>query len=176
MASAPVLPLVPVEQYLKTDYEPHCEYLDGELLPKSLPDYIHSKLQKLLIVLLAQHAVEGLAELHTRISPRRYRIPDVCGLVQPPADGRYPDRDTPPLFTIEIASRDEPWFVLRGKVADHLAIGVEMVIIANPYDHTVMVATQTEPVHEIAPPLVVRIAVPNAADLLIDFDELFRQL
>jgi Uma2 family endonuclease len=105
MATAPALPSVSVEEYLKTDYEPHCEYLDGVLLTKSLPDQIHSRLQTLLAAyLLSQEAKFKLAavtEIHVRISPTRWRIPDVGGLSAPPVDGRYPDQRTPPLFTIE---------------------------------------------------------------------------
>ena len=50
MATSPILPFVSVEEYMKTDYEPHCEYLDGVLAPKALPDYIHSTFQMLLVM------------------------------------------------------------------------------------------------------------------------------
>jgi hypothetical protein len=49
MPAAPTLPLVSVEEYLRTHYEPHCEYLDGVLAPKAFPDYIHSTFQMLLM-------------------------------------------------------------------------------------------------------------------------------
>ena len=32
MATAPTLPLVSVEEYLRTSYEPNCEYIDGVLI------------------------------------------------------------------------------------------------------------------------------------------------
>lgn len=51
MATAPAAPFVSVEDYLKTDYEPHCEYLDGVLLSKPMPDRLHSRLQALLAAL-----------------------------------------------------------------------------------------------------------------------------
>ncbi|HYP14380.1 MAG TPA: Uma2 family endonuclease [Bryobacteraceae bacterium] len=180
MATAPTLPFVSVEEYLRTHYEPRCEYLDGVLKPKALPDYIHSKLQKLLLLFLAAQeqrlGIEGLPELHARITPTRWRLPDVCVLTQTPADGRYPDSQTPPLFSIEIVSEGEPWTDLRGKLADHLAMGIQTAIIADPYSKTVMVATQTQPLHEISAPLIVDIEVAGKGVLRIDFDDLYSRL
>jgi Uma2 family endonuclease len=181
MATAPTLPFVSVEEYLKTDYEPHCEYLDGVLLAKSMADVIHSALQMLLIVFLAAQRekfknLKSLPELNVRVTPTRFRIPDVCGLIEPPKDGRYPDAEAPPLFTIEIVSQDEPWIEVRAKVADHLAMGVSIVVIADPYNKTVTVATQSEPLHEIRFPQIVKIPVPDAGVLEIDFDHLYRQI
>jgi Uma2 family endonuclease len=181
MATAPTLPLVSVEEYLKRDYEPHCEYLDGVLVEKSIADYIHGVLQMLLTaLLLAQREkfsdLKPISGVHVRITPTRFRIPDVCGLIEPPKNGMYPDAEAPPLFTIEIVSQDETWTDLRGKLADHLSIGVSTVIIADPYNKTVLVATQSEPLHEIRSPLVVNIPVPNQGILPIAFDDLYRQL
>lgn len=180
MAIAPTLPFVSVAEFLSTDYEPDCEYLDGMLAPKALPDYIHSKLQTLLLVLIAAQGqklgIEGLAELRSRITLTRWRVPDVCGLTKPPADGRYPDAETPPLFSIEIVSKGEPWTDLRDKLADHLAMGIPTVIIADPYHRTVMVATQSEPLREISAPLIVNIEAPDGGVMQIDFDALYSQL
>jgi Uma2 family endonuclease len=177
MAAAPA---VSVDEYLRTDYEPHCEYLDGVLLSKSAPDYIHSRLQALLIGTLCltekAYGLEGLPELHIRVTPTRFRVPDVTALTEPPRDGRYPDRRTPPLFTVEIASLDEPWSALRGKVTDHLAIGVSTVIIADPYTRTVLVADQATPLRELTHPLIVEIPVPGGGVLKIDFDDLYAKL
>jgi Uma2 family endonuclease len=183
MASTPTLPLVSVEEYLRTSYEPHCEYLDGVLAPKAMPDDIHSAFQMLLLLLLAAQGEKFATfrvrpELHMRVTPTRFRVPDIAVLMHHPTDGKYPGSDTPPLVTIEIASREEPWTDLHDKLADHLAMGVGTVIIANPYNKTVLVATQDEPLHELRPPLVVDISMPDSGDpiLRIDFDELYRRL
>lgn len=53
MATASTCSFVPVNEYLKANYEPHCEYPDGVLAPEAVPDYIHSKFQQLLILYLA---------------------------------------------------------------------------------------------------------------------------
>lgn len=180
MDSAPTLPFVPVEEYLRTSYEPNCEYLDGVLKPKALPDRIHSRLQALIVALLLsrqdKYSLDCLPELHARITPTRFRIPDVCAMTKRAASSQYADADSPPLFTIEIVSRGEAWTDLRSKLSDHLAIGVQTVIIADPHGKTLLKATQSEPLREIRPPLIVDVDVPGAGILSIDFDDLYRQL
>src|SRR3954451_15604915 len=108
MATAPPLPQMSVEEYLRTDFEPSCEYLEGVLVPKAVPDYIHSRLQKLLLLVLAGHeqslGIDTLPELHVRVGSKRLPIPDLSGLIGVPPDSRFPDERRPPLFTIEIVS------------------------------------------------------------------------
>ena len=41
--------LVPVEEYLRTTYEPDCDYVDGEVLERNLGERDHSKLQSELV-------------------------------------------------------------------------------------------------------------------------------
>jgi Uma2 family endonuclease len=179
MATAPNLPAVSEEEYLRTEYEPNCEYVEGVLVPKPLPDRIHSRLQALITAYLlsveAKFGFETATEIHTRIARGRWRVPDVA--VLPPAadDQRYPNADAPPLLTIEVVSLAEPWAELRGKVTDHLSMGVGTVIVADPHTRTVLVATQSQPLREIEPPLVVTVPVPGRDSLSIDFDALFSQ-
>jgi Uma2 family endonuclease len=180
MAVAPTLPFVSVEDYLKTDYEPPCEYLDGALVAKPMADSLHGALQMLLLVFLGAQRekfrdLNPRGAVNLRITPTRFRIPDVCALPTLPKDGKYPDVETPPLFTVEIVSEGEGWTEIHAKVKDHLSIGVSTVIIADPHDKSVSVATQSERLHELSPPLIVRIAVPDAGVLEIDFDDLYRQ-
>lgn len=144
---------------------------------------MHSTFQMLLVLFFRLQKsrfrhLKGLPELHTRITPTRFRIPDITGMTKLPADKRYPTTDVPPLFTIEIASKEEPWTDLRAKLADHIAMGVGTVIIADPYNKTVLTATQDEPLHELRAPLVVNIPMPYEDNpvLRIDFDDLYRQL
>ncbi len=180
MAIAPAFPPVTVEEYLRTEYEPRCEYLDGVLKPKAMGDRKHSRLQALLIsYLMSQeehYSFLTQPELHSRVTPTRFRISDVCVLTSPPSDGRYATVDAPALFTVEIVSEGEPWSDTRDKFQDHLAMGVRTVIIADPTNKTVMLASQSEPVHELKPPLLVSIAIPNSRILQIDFDDLYSKL
>ena len=43
-----------VEEYLRTSFDPDCEYVDGEVLERNEGEKDHSKVQKRLIVLFAK--------------------------------------------------------------------------------------------------------------------------
>src|SRR5687768_14256938 len=108
MASAPTLPLVPVEEYLKSSYEPDMEYVDGALVERNLGRKKHSRLQALIPILLAQceqqYATRVFVEQRIRVSERRYRIPDVCLMaVEHTTDEVFVDA---PLLIVEILSPD----------------------------------------------------------------------
>jgi Uma2 family endonuclease len=48
MATAPTIPLVPVDEYLSTAYHADKEYIDGVLVERSMPTLFHTLLQGLL--------------------------------------------------------------------------------------------------------------------------------
>jgi Uma2 family endonuclease len=178
MAALPSQPLVSVEEYLHGIYEPECEYLDGALEPKAMPDFKHSVLQGLLVALLvAQREKFGFRvcpELHVRVKPTRFRIPDISVLAGPPAGASYVE--TPPLFTIEIISPDDPWPKVVRTVKEHHEMGVPTIIVADPRSREVFIAGQDGLLRELAAPLVVSVEPPGAGALEIDFDQLFSQL
>jgi hypothetical protein len=69
--------IVSVEDYLRRTEKPYCEYLDGILRPKSLATTRHGRAQFWLQVLLDRQGVEALGDVHVRLSPTKYLIPDV---------------------------------------------------------------------------------------------------
>ena len=111
MATAPNLPFVAVDEFLRTDYEPACEYIDGVLLPKPMPDNLHGRLLlalgQYLLTREGAFALSCYGELHTQIRLGKWRVPGLAGFVGK-LETRYANSDTPPLFTVEIASLDEP--------------------------------------------------------------------
>jgi hypothetical protein len=48
---------IPVEEYLRPSYEPDMEYVDGQLVERSVGERLHSRLQAILASLL--HRREG---------------------------------------------------------------------------------------------------------------------
>src|SRR5262249_7469445 len=100
--------LVPVEEYLRTTYEPDCDYVDGEVLERNVGERDHSKLQVELAYYFRSHArqlgIHVYSEQRIQVSPRRFRIPDICVVAGPePQDQIF---RTPPLICIEILSKD----------------------------------------------------------------------
>ncbi len=78
MSPAPVS----LAEYLTTEYEPDCDYVDGVLEERNLGKNRHSRTQTLLIAWLAaretQHGFSVLTEQRVQVAPRCVRIPDVC--------------------------------------------------------------------------------------------------
>ena len=113
--------LVSVEEYLKTSYEPNCEYIDGVLRPKPLGTSKHGYLQGLLWALLCQRGYRVAVELTVCISPTQFLIPDVAADSKPFGDP-YPD--TPALLCIEILSPGDRVLTMLAKCEDYHAWGV----------------------------------------------------
>src|ERR1051326_569136 len=80
---------VPVEEYLRTSYEPDMEYVDGILVERHVGEHNHSRLQTLLVLLLGPREeprrFRVLTEQRMRVmgTKHRYRIPDVCVMALP---------------------------------------------------------------------------------------------
>lgn len=123
-------PLAPSDYLASTFDGPDREYLDGQLKERSLPTYLHARLQiligALLYALSRRHAVYPASELRIQIEPgQRYRIPDLCLLsVEPPADSIAIH---PPLLAIEISSPDDRLADTLTKFAEYQAIGISHI-------------------------------------------------
>jgi Uma2 family endonuclease len=136
---------VPVEEYLRTDYSPDCEYVDGEVLDRNVGEKGHSKVQKRLLVYFARHEFEwgvfSLQEWRVRLGERHYRVPDLCVLVGPePAEEVL---STPPLICIEILSPEDRMSRMQRRIADYLAFGVRYVWILDPQTKEAVVYTES---------------------------------
>ncbi len=73
-----VNPLIPVDEYLRTIYEPDCDYVDGVISDRNVGEYDHSTVQGFLYqYLLGSSSASQIRikpELRIRVSPRRYRV------------------------------------------------------------------------------------------------------
>lgn len=127
---------LPVEEYLRTSYpDLDKEYRDGELVERSLPDYLHSKTQGLLILLLGAlrktFPVFVCPELRVRVRPGLIRIPDVSVYYPNEPQERVPT--SPPFVAIEILSPDDRMTDVRNKLAEYRAWGVSHVWLVDPH-------------------------------------------
>ena len=79
--------LISVEEYLNTSYDPDVEYVDGVLVKRNVGKWLHSLVQRNIILALGRDYPDLLAvpELRVQISAGRYRIPDICVVLGPPA-------------------------------------------------------------------------------------------
>lgn len=125
---------VSVEKYLRTTYDPDCEFVDGELLERNVGEKAHSKVQKRLLVFLARHEEEWgifvLQEWRLRLGTRNFRIPDICIVAGPEPDEPVPT--APPLVCVEILSPEDRMARMLRKVTDYLRFGVSYVWVLDP--------------------------------------------
>jgi Uma2 family endonuclease len=123
-----------VEEYLHTSFpDLDREYRDGEIVERTLPDYLHGKTQALLaaffLALSEQLSVHPCVETRMRVRPRRYLIPDVA-VFHPNEPIAVPE--TPPLVTIEILSPDDKMSEVREKLEEYRTWGVPHVWLVDP--------------------------------------------
>jgi Uma2 family endonuclease len=128
-----------VEEYLHTSFpDLDKEYRDGQLVERTLPDYLHSKTQGLLIFffLLAGKRMPLFAspELRLKIRSGRYLIPDISIFhgVEPTIS--VPDQ--PPLVTIEILSPDDRLPKVEEKLEEYRNWGVKHIWLVDPHSRT----------------------------------------
>jgi Uma2 family endonuclease len=135
-----------VEEYLRTSFDPDCEYVDGEVLDRNVGEKGHSKIQWRLMAWITSHAKEWnvfcLQEWRFHLADRNYRIPDVVVVAGPEPDEEV--LETRPLLCIEILSPEDRMSKMQKKVADYLANGVRYVWILDPKSKKATVYTEAE--------------------------------
>jgi Uma2 family endonuclease len=135
---------VPVEEYLRTSYEPDCEYVDGELIERNAGDYPRSEMQGSLYSYFRRRrklwGIVPVVEQRIQIRERKYLIPDVCVI-----QGSEPTTKIltePPLIWIEVLSSDDRPVRVNRKVREALAFGTKYVWVIDPETLESYVATQ----------------------------------
>ena len=126
--------LVPVEEYLHSDYSPDREYVDGEVQERNLGEYDHASLQNILLFTFQSnvHAwqVKARPELRVQVAPQRFRVPDITVLRHD-----HPSEQiitTPHVLCIEILSPEDRFGRTDQKIADYLQMGARAVWVIDP--------------------------------------------
>jgi Uma2 family endonuclease len=134
--------LVPVEEYLRTTYDPDCDYVDGEVLERNLGERDHSDVQRQLILFFGTRSnklgVQVYPEQRVQVAARRYRVPDVCVTIGRPGEQIFRE---PPFICIEILSKDDTLASMQEKIDDFLNFGVPYVWVINPWNRRAWVYT-----------------------------------
>jgi Uma2 family endonuclease len=122
------------EEYLHTSFPGvDCEYRDGELVERTLPEYIHGRTQGLIFLVfeLLRKQLSVFVAVETRVKLREglYLIPDVS-VFWPTPPASVPD--SPPLVAIEVLSPDDRMSTVREKLQEYRAWGVGHVWLVDP--------------------------------------------
>jgi Uma2 family endonuclease len=125
------------EEYLHTSFPGvDCEYRDGELVERTLPEYIHGRTQTRIVFFfeLLRERLSVFASVETRLKLREglYLIPDVS-VFWPTPPASVPD--APPLVAIEVLSPDDRMAAVREKLQEYRAWGVGHVWLVDPHSH-----------------------------------------
>jgi len=125
--------LVSCEEYLRASYDPDVDYVDGELEDRNVGEKDHSSFQ----IFLASHlhvrrkelGIRIFPEQRVRISPTRYRVPDICVTIGSPDEQVF---TKPPFLCVEILSPEDRAGRMQRKIADYLRAGVRYVWVIDP--------------------------------------------
>jgi len=125
---------VPIETYLRMDSEPDCEYVDGEVKKRPVPEYDHATWQETILAFFRAHGVEwgvrSRAELRIQVAPTRFRVPDVSVLSRSaPVEQVIV---TPPLAVFEVLSPEDTVTGMLDKLADYERMGIAGIWIIEP--------------------------------------------
>ena len=127
---------VALEEYLSTVYEPDCDYVDGELEDRNVGEHDHSDLQSEILRYLRNRrrelSVRAFGEWRSRVSPTRYRVPDITVIREPYM--KEPVLAQPAYVCIEILSPKDRWSRLNHKLNDYVKAGVENVWVIDPVE------------------------------------------
>jgi Uma2 family endonuclease len=128
--------LVSVEEYLHTAYDPDCDYVDGRIEERNVGEGPHSRLQMAIgSFIFAQETklnIRVWPEQRVRVSPTRYRIPDLCVTR---GGGPVPKiLESAPLICIEILSAEDRMARVLRRLDDYVRLGVAHIWLCDPYD------------------------------------------
>lgn len=120
-----------LESYLHETWSPDREFVDGEILERTLGEKDHSSWQMALSLLLASYRhsanIRVFPELRLQTQLTRFRVPDIMVI-----DRNAPNEQIithPPLLCVEILSPDDRLHHLTDKVAEYFQMGVRAVWI-----------------------------------------------
>lgn len=138
MAALPTSPLVPVEEYLNTSYEPDVEYVDGVLVERNVGDWLHSLIQSNLLFALRRKypRLKVVAELRSSVTETRFRLPDVTVLLAPPAT-RYLAEAA--FLVVEVLSESDVMSAVVEKLKEYARKGVPNIWLVDPRLRTLSV-------------------------------------
>jgi Uma2 family endonuclease len=143
-------PLISVEEYLASSYEPDCDYVDGHIEERNLGEKAHATLQlRVGAYLLAHYEGEGVVvgtEWRIRVSPTRIRIPDVCVFLNDPGE-EVPTK--PPFICIEVLSPEDRMSRVEKRLQDFLKMGVPYVWVLDPQNKQAYVATAADGLRKV---------------------------
>ena len=121
---------IPVSEYLSSIYEPDMDFVEGELEDRNVGEKDHAKVQLRVVRLLDTGDWFVALGARVRISPTRYRVPDVCVYEREPEEQVL---HSPPWIVVEILSREDRMSLMQRKIEDYYTAGCAHIWILDPW-------------------------------------------
>ncbi len=126
--------LMTVEEYLRGEFEPDVDFVDGRIEERNVGEFDHSTWQEVLQAWFRDHykewSLRARPELRTRVSANRYRVPDVAVM-----DMGLPTEQilvTPPVAVFEVLSPEDTLRRMMVKLRDYERMGVRNIFLIDP--------------------------------------------
>jgi Uma2 family endonuclease len=136
---------VPLGEYLRTSYHPDREFLDGEVLERSVGGYPHSRVQGRLSLALGKLSgappLYICPELRVQVAENRYRVIDLAVYREAEPAERFPS--VPPFIAIEILSPTDPTADTFQKLEEYSSWGVSHIWLIDPEARRLFVYDQS---------------------------------
>ena len=130
MAAVPY-PLISIEEYRASDFEPDAEYVDGTIEVRPTGEFDHNSWQDALLAWFRMHwrdwNLRARPEQRTRVSPTRIRVPDVAVM-----DMALPVEQVltvPPVAVFEIMSLEDRFTRVLEKLADYEKMDIRNIFV-----------------------------------------------
>jgi Uma2 family endonuclease len=125
---------VPVEEYLRSAFEPDAEYVDGQIEERPVGENDHFAWQAAICAWFQQQLKEGQIrvrpELRVQVSPTCYLVPDVTLL-----DRNRPSEPIvthPPVAVFEILSPADTLKRVMAKCGRYERMGIKTILVIDP--------------------------------------------
>ena len=135
---------ITLKEFLAHDYESY-EYVNGELVPMSMPTMEHGELSFNIVILLGnyvrQHQLGKVYIAETTFAVGQSgRKPDAAFVSQAHLpENRRQTSPVPPDLAIEVVSPSDKVYDVQEKVFEYLDAGTQMVWVVEPVSKTVTV-------------------------------------
>lgn len=116
---------------MNTSYDPDVEYVDGILMKRNVGDWLHSLIQSNVLFALRRKFphLKVVAELRTKVTGTRFRLPDVCALLAAPKTKHLPDAA---YLVVEVLSEGDDMSLVIEKLREYDRQGVPNIWLIDP--------------------------------------------
>ncbi len=125
---------IPIEQYLRTSYEPDADFVRGEIEERNVGEYDHSTVQREILFWFYRHdkewQIRSLQEQRTRLDSDTVRVPDVSVWARNvPVE---PVFSNPQLIVVEVLSPEDRQSRMQARIEDYRRFGVPHIWVVDP--------------------------------------------